>query len=371
MAWNDYFVADDSAGGDGSQGDPWTWSEMMAALSGLGGTEPVRVNIKGSFNFGSSMQDFSGMGYTLSDPLYLRGCSDLSTPNDGGLTVMTSTATTAIKLSDSVIAEGLDFSCIGSVYCVDGGNLYRCRLAIDTDGNSVVFDNCRTAHFCLIHSKGGPATTKIGIRTPLTDSLSRTISRNLILMDDACTEGINLQHNLRGVAIGNILRGMGDGVGISRPSSDRNIVIDGNVVYDFDDSINVPSGNYDLSAAIVKNICFKGTNGIVVAGSPIAMILGNAVGEMTTARYDYANDLMIIGDIVLGTEVSDGCPFVDPANGDFSLDENTINGQRLIDAGFPRIVGFDYTTMTPTAHPSGNGNGGVGGVSLSRVFGGL
>jgi hypothetical protein len=140
-----------------------------------------------------------------------------------------------------------------------------------------------------------------------------------------------------------------------------------NIVYDCVDGIDVSNAALANSGfrCVDHNIIWDVTNGIVgdVANAAVVVAYANAIGHVTSSRL--VNKLRLFDDIVLTAS-----PFVDYSGGDFTVNNDPGGGALLRAAGFPVQMAYDWDTLQPIATYEGSGGGG-GGVSLSRVFGGL
>jgi hypothetical protein len=311
---------------------------------------------------GTGRYSFSGGTVTISEhatltaPLVLRGYA--ASPGDGGLFAFSG----EIKVTANMVAIiGFDGVVAGYGRCYRfndglGGLLYRCRGEAD---NKPGVEMYRTGGLVLCCDFTSVNDSAMYIRRG-TARLCRAVS-------GSGSYAIDSPADYAGVFVDFCLVSAPSGTGIRvAGTTARGYTVSHNIVYNCVNGIDVSDQALDYGSRCVDhNIIWDVTNGIVgdVANAAVVVAYANAIGHVTSSRL--VNKLRLFDDIVLTAS-----PFVDYSGGDFTINNDPGGGALLRAAGFPVQMAYDWDTLQPIATYEGSGGGG-GGVSLSRVFGGL
>lgn len=312
---------------------------------------------------GTGRYSFSGGSVTISEdatltaPLVLRGYA--ASPGDGGLFAFSG----GIEVTANMVAIiGFDGVAAGWTRCYyfsggQGGLLYRCRGEAAFGDGVYLYRSGGLALCCDFTSVNGSAMY-----------IRRGAARLCRAVSGSGSYAIDSRADYAGVFVDSCLVSAPSGTGIRvSGSSAQGYSVSHNIVYDCVDGIDVSDQALATngSCCFDHNIIWDVTNGIVgdVANAAVVVAYANAIGHVTTSRL--VNKLRLFDDIVLTAS-----PFVDYSGGDFTINNDPGGGALLRAAGFPVQMAYDWDTLQPIATYEGSGGGG-GGVSLSRVFGGL
>ena len=323
------------------------WQSPSTAASSYAAGQ--RVNIKrtssrdasGNVTFATSATDLA--------PVHIRGYT--STIGDGG---MYQTSGQLTFSGNSLLIEGIDAEAsINNSWLLNlsgNGSLgYRCRArnTYDSVGNhtrafsasdssfmfcdaiidsseslSSAFDlNRSSAYGCRGKVNGGigfdvaSAYRGNSVSNCYAFGNGTAGSRGIYITDSTNSAGTLISDNY--------IFGVGDGIG-------------------FDTTRTIAGSSSD---SVIRNAIYSVTNGIynnqagvIEASVPL---IQNAIGSAATARYSGFGDLPLPGDITLTAD-----PFVDAANGDFTLNNVSGGGALLRAVGFQINMAYDWDNMT-------------------------
>ena len=321
------------------------WQSLSTAASSYAAGH--RVNIKrtssrdasGNLTFATSATDLA--------PVHIRGYT--STIGDGG---MYQTSGRLIFSGNSLLIEGIDAeaSLSSSVVLNLSGNGslgYRCRArnTYASTNNTALSASDSSFMFCdaIVDSS---------------DSLSRAFDLNRssaygcrgkvnggIGFDVYCAYRANSVRNC--YAFGNGTAGS-RGMYITDLNNSAGAFISDNYIFGVGDGIGFDATRTIAGSApdsVIRNAIYSVTNGIynnqtgVIEAS--VHLTQNAIGSAATARYSGFGDLPLPGDITLTAD-----PFVDAANGDFTLNNVSGGGALLRAVGFQINMAYDWGNMT-------------------------
>jgi hypothetical protein len=312
---------------------------------------------------GTGRYSFSGGTVTISEhatltaPLVLRGYA--ASPGDGGLFAFSG----RIEVTANMVAIiGFDGVAAGYGRCYRfndglGGLLYRCRGEAASKHGVYLYRSGGLALCCDFTSANGSAM-----------HIRRGAARLCRAVSGSGSYAIDNSADYASASVAHCLVSAPSGTGIRvAGTGSYGYSVSHNIVYDCVDGIDVSNAALSGSGfrCVDHNIIWDVTNGIVgdVANAAVVVAYANAIGHVTSSRL--VNKLRLFDDIVLTAS-----PFVDYSGGDFTVNNDPGGGALLRAAGFPVQMAYDWDTLQPIATYEGSGGGG-GGVSLSRVFGGL
>jgi hypothetical protein len=321
------------------------WQSLSTAASSYAAGH--RVNIKRTSSRDASGDVTFATSATALSPVHIRGYT--STIGDGG---MYQTSGTLTFSGDVMLVEGIDTERSSSysqpfIMGSNGGIAYRCRSK-NTSATSV----CRSMQ---LFDAGAMYCDIINVSSD-SNSSALEISRGFAhgcRVNSNSGRGIDLEHGYR---VGDLQKCYIFGNGSAGSSGIYVTGIDNNGGLGYTDNYiyGVADGIYfnDLDAFPIgthsfvgRNIIYSVTNGIFNNDTGVvestATLIQNAIGSAATARYSGFGDLPLPGDITLTAD-----PFVDAANGDFTLNNVSGGGALLRAVGFQINMAYDWDNMT-------------------------
>ncbi len=365
--------------GDGTEGDPWTFTQAVAAYA-----PGDRVNVKNDGTYVMAGDITLSTSATATAPIYFRAYS--STIGDDGIATFTSTNHSLIVTGEGVQLEGFfvnetsgnatkNFSIIGK-----SSGLYRCKaiisdsgaggslgaIAMSGDGTYVI--NCKIDITSLasagygIHTtslvevygntvlvgNSGAASTVIGIYMLVSGDEGTTARFNNI--QGGHTNGSHI-----GIQIDQLSGGTAGG-----PCMDNNI-------YLCDVGINItdaPDIADSHTMKCINNVIYDVRYGIQNddVGNTVKFFIANNAIKATSGAYDGFGDNDIKNAITLTAN-----PWTDPGNGDFTPNNTAGGGALIRGKALPTsFVDFDesptvdnYRDVGAVQHEDSGGGGAV------------
>ena len=327
------------------------WQSLSTAASSYAAGQ--RVNIKRTSSRDASGDVTFATSATALAPVHIRGYT--STIGDGGMYQTNGKLTFS---GDVMLVEGIDTE-RSSPYTAsffvsgNGGIAYRCR-AKNTSATSV----CRAMQL----SDAGAMYCDIINVSSDSQSSALEIVRGFAYgcrVNSNSGRGIDVEHGYR---MGDLQKCYIFGNGSAGSSGIYVTGIDNNSGLGYTDNYiySVADGIYfnDLDAFPIgahsfvgRNTIYSVTNGIFNNDTGVVesttLLIKNAIGSAATARYSGFGDLPLPGDITLTAD-----PFVDAANGDFTLNNVSGGGALLRAVGFQINMAYDWDNMTDLGTPS-------------------
>lgn len=359
-AWTDYYVSSSGVAAYASATSPGTPCSLETAVTDASGGDRVNIKADGTYNISSDLA--TGSSGSGTSPIWFRGYS--TTIGDGGRpTLDRGTGYYAVfdnTTNDFIIYDTLIMVAETNYHVIrmgDASILTNCIVtntrtstsgfAIDVNNGCVVVNNYIT---CLVSNTGVIDTAP-----------SVIIQGNTIV---AGNNGIYSNYTINGgVTISNnviICDGSGSGINItSYADSMYPLVITGNTIVNCVNGIYLnagPDSNIDaiyIANNLIWNCSAYGINNNEAATNYSFLVLGNAIGSVTSGEYNLGNGYY--SGIALGSND----PFVDSAGGDYTIDPDSTGGAML--SYSPTDMDLDGTQdhwgMEGMLHPAPSGGG--------------
>ena len=326
MAFNDRYVTQGAAGGgDGSSGSPWTFAE---AVSNYAAGDRINVKADATYSLGATTFATSA---TDSAPVHVRGYT--TTIGDGGKPALSLSAIATFS-GKGITFESFALTATHSsrVFQSSGGNIFMGVDVIQTtNGYGFTLDDGDVGVNCNVDISTATSASRYGIGAENAVLIGCTVKVTGGTAFKFGAAGRDLYHTERCLAVGD---GSAGSIGVSFPDIGDGVgrlaIASGMTLHDVETGITIAGGvdAADTSgcAYIADNTIYGVSTAISVTGGNIARIFlsGNAIGDVSTARYSGLGDAIVHNDITLTAD-----PFTDSASGDFSPN-NTAGGGALI-----------------------------------------
>ena len=321
------------------------WQSLSTAASSYAAGQ--RVNIKRTSSRDASGDVTFATDATALAPVHIRGYT--STIGDGG---MYQTSGNLNFSGDAMLVEGIDTERATSfgqpfVMSSDGGIAYRCRSK-----NTSAATACRAMQ---LFDAGAVHCDIINVSSDSNSSALDLVRGFAYGCRANCNSGrgIDVEHGYRSgdlqkcYIFGNGSAGS-SGIYVTGMNNNAGLGYTDNYIYGVADGIyfnNLDSFPIGAVSFVGRNTIYSVTNGIFNNDTGVVEstthLIQNAIGSAATARYSGFGDLPLPSDITLTAD-----PFVDAANGDFTLNNVSGGGALLRAAGFQINMAYDWDNMT-------------------------
>ncbi|MGB0972232.1 MAG: hypothetical protein ACPGVG_14925 [Mycobacterium sp.] len=322
-----YCDPDLATGANDGTSEADAWQSLAAMASNYAAGQLINLKKTASdHDPGSDVTLATSAGATT--PIYLRAYE--TTPGDGGLFQMTGSSRFQIT-GDAILTEGLlverTSGVGGAAFSVTGDNcwLYRCEgdgtgMTGNSNGISIT-DGTATCCRGIVNSSSATSQGISATRTCLESCWGQATNGRSFLFSAAFRQF----SVARCIAVGDGTAGS-SGYFIDGINSSGSIGFQECLAYNVADGFHFDEMSDINDAAYVTAIrcaVYNVTNGFYnnqsgVTESTVGLI-NNAIGNAATARYSGFGDLPLPDDITLAAD-----PFVDAANGDFTLNERSV-----------------------------------------------
>lgn len=306
-----------------SEANAWSYTEAIANRSS--GQRVWFKNAGAATSWTPSADSVAGSATAVS-----MLCGYGATPGDGELCSLDLGSSSWAFSGAGTVVYGFELTSSTDAtinHTGDSGSIINCRVeSTATSGNARAIngDDVNVVN-CVVKSLG--SSSGVGA---LYARGGRVLYNKVITN----TTGIYLSTTSRnGEAIGNAVVGVnatGDGILVEAGGMTR--YVNDNSIVDFDGAgiywTNLPTiGASYQPVSCCRNVIWSCGDGIANAGAGttdlMALVMGNAIGNITSNRYEFG-DLVILDDIILTED-----PFADAASYDLRLNDAAGGGRRV------------------------------------------